>query len=178
MKFFFIFRCSIEKYFDKWEAFCPTLPLSRPLSISLLLFLSLSQSQSFSRHFFVENFLLFSNGKSQPQTHSGPVAPQKPKDLKGKRFSPVIRLRLHVRSAPPLCVRVSDLLLDREFVLFKYNHSKCKLRTRHFSSVRCLGKISSRAAHSSNLVYRNKFVYTRSIRYIYMQYKYTHMLYS
>lgn len=50
--------------------------------------------------------------KSQPQTHYGPVAPQNPKDLKGKRLSPVIRLRLHDRSAPPLCVRVPDLLLE------------------------------------------------------------------
>lgn len=153
--------------------------LSHALSLSHFYSFYLSLSLNLSLGIFLSKIsCYFPMEKSQPQTHSGPVAPQKPKDLKGKRFSPVIRLRLHVRSAPPLCVRVSDLLLDREFVLFKYNHSKCKLRTRHFSSVRCLGKISSRAAHSSNLVYRNKFVYTRSIRYIYMQYKYTHMLYS
>lgn len=131
------------------------LPLSRSLSLSLSFSITLVLYLSLSLSVFLKISCYFPMEKSQPQTHSGPVATQKkkPKDLKGKRVSPAIRLNLHDRSAPPLCVRVSDLLLDREFVLFTYNHSKCKLRTRHVSSVRCSGKISSRAAHSSNLVY-------------------------
>lgn len=131
------------------------LPLSRSLSLFLYNTCSLSFSLFLSQCFFFENFLLFSNGKipTANALWTRGHTKKKPKDLKGKRLSPAIRLHLHDRSAPPLCVRVSDLLLDREFVLFTYNHSKCKLRTRHVSSVRCSGKISSRAAHSSNLVY-------------------------
>lgn len=113
LKFFFIFRGSIGKYFDKWEAFC------RALSLGILFFLFL--------FFSSKNFVLFSNGKIP--TANGPIKILRPKG----KTSFLSVTSSHLFGSFCLMRSVADRrsfvrsYIDRVFVLFTPNHSKCKL---------------------------------------------------